>query len=126
MNENPLTDVLDGEMVTVSFRDPSTMPLTLKVRRIPIFDMEGLSKAWGKVKQEAALYVARDDAFVSSLTDESFSVVFEKGRQLNFISYQKWFGWQQETLKALGQGMDSEGLVSKVVASLKEKGLTVA
>jgi hypothetical protein len=116
-----ITDLMDGEKLTVSFRQPKGVEVKpdeeIFVRRIPICDMDGLGKAWGKPKAEVAIYTDRPADWVARLSEDSFIAVMNKGRQLNFTSFQTWFRWQADTLKAMGQG----GVLDKVLGDAMEK-----
>lgn len=120
---NEITDLMDGVKLPVSFKaKPGETPKTAEifVRRIPICDMEGLSKAWGKPKFEVAIYCDQPLQWVETLSEDSFIEVMDKGRQLNFTSYAKWFGWQMQTMQALGQGDAMGEIMKEVTAKAKE------
>lgn len=115
--------LLDGKMIPVTFRpvakgQPPTPGMEIKVRKIPICDMEPLGRAFGKNLPEVACYLDRDEEFVRTLSDESFIAAMSEGRRLNFMSFKKWWEWQEQTLDALGQKEAGESLVAKVVEKL--------
>lgn len=122
--KNEMEMLLDYVDVPVKFRaQPNTEPVTgsVRIQKIPICDMEPLGRAFGKYLNEVMCYTGKDEAFVRSLTDESFGEVLEKGRQLNFTSFKKWWAWQDQTLEALGQSEAKDDLVARVVAKLADQ-----
>lgn len=117
-------NLIDGKHVPVKFAPKQGQKQaegSIFVRRIPIFDMDPLGRVFGKIAAEAALYCDKDEAWIRSLSEESFAEVLTTGRQLNFTSFKKWYQWQEETLDALGQGEDRDKLIQKVVAELNKK-----
>lgn len=117
--QSDLVRLLDGKKIPGQLRateeGKAPQDIELFVRKIPICDMETLGRVWGKYKMEVAVYVDRDVNFAQSLSDETFGAVLEEGRRLNFTSFEKWFSWQQETLRAMGEGSDAQALVQQVL-----------
>lgn len=114
----------DGTKIPVTFRDGKTD--RVKVRKIPICDMDDLGRSFGKNVAEAACYLDRDEAFVKTLDDDSFAAVFEEGRRLNFTSFRKWWAWQEQTLQALGQSGGRDDLVNKVIEKMTQRQIDAA
>lgn len=107
----------DGEELTVTHVDGRTE--TVKVRKVPIREMRLLGEAWGKEDKEVAVYTGKTDDWVKTLTDESFEAVVERGKELNFLSFKRWFKRQERTLEALGQTTDT--VIRTAVKSALEK-----
>jgi hypothetical protein len=123
--ESEIENLIDGKSIDVEFTPEAAKKIgkkgeTVRVRKIPIFDMEPLGRVFGQIAKEAALYCERDDSFVRSLTEDSFASVLEEGRKLNFTSFKRWFRWQDQTLDGLGQAEDKDALIQKVVDKLSK------
>lgn len=114
----------DGTKVPVTFRDGTTGKV--KVRKIPICDMDDFGRAFGRNVAEVACVTESDEAFAKTLNDESFVAVFEEGRRLNFPSFKKWWAWQEQTLEALGQSGGRDDLVNKVIDRMTQKQIDAA
>lgn len=119
--KNEMVEILDGQMIEVKFRDAAKLSERLKVRRIPICDIDQLARVFGQnPAQETTAYIEKDVAFVKSLSDDSFVEVYELGRKLNFPSCEKWFAWQEQTLRAMHPGQGAglvEAVTQKVMAA---------
>lgn len=122
---NEVAMLLDGTKLPGKLRPKAEgkapEEIDLFVRKIPICDMECLARVWGKYTAEVATYLERDMNFVKTLSDETFTAVLEEGRRLNFTSFEKWFSWQGQTLKALGQQQDTNEIVQAVFQKLGEQ-----
>lgn len=120
--KSELEMLMDGTNMTVSFKttepDQKAQTERVKVRKIPICDMDELGKGFGNFKKEVAVYCNKAIEWVERLDDESFSAVMSEGRRLNFTSFQKWFQWQQDTLAAMGQGSALEPILKATLAKL--------
>lgn len=113
-----LENLIDGKVIDVKKTDGSTEKM--RVRKIPIFDMEPLGRTFGKYVGEAALYLGTDEKFVRTLTEDSFGTVIEEGRKINFPSFKRWWGWQEQTLDGLGERENQDALISRVVDNLRK------
>jgi hypothetical protein len=95
---NQLERLLDGTFANLTFQNKggaSPEVRRTKIRKISLQRMDGLSAAWGKPFQEVKLYLdVADDATIDQLTEDSFSLVLEEGRRLNFTSFEKWYAWE--------------------------------
>lgn len=121
-----LENIIDGVKVPVTYRRKTQEepPRTeeILVRKIPICDLDPLGRAFGSYPKEVAVYAERDEAWAKTLTDESFVAVLEEGRRLNFHKLEKWFGWQDATVKAINSsGLDSNAVVLEVQRKMAEK-----
>lgn len=114
--------LIDGTMMTVSFRtsEPGQIAQTerVKVRKIPICDMDELGRGFGKAKQEVSIYCGKAVEWVERLDDDSFAAAMSEGRRLNFTSFKKWFQWQQDTLDAMGQGAALQPILKDALEKL--------
>ena len=121
-----LENIIDGVKIPVRHRKtgPNQSPLNeeILVRKIPICDLDPLGRAFGSYPKEVAVYADKDEAWAKSLDDESFEAVLEEGRRLNFHKLEKWFKWQDATVKAINaSGLDSNAVVQEVQAKLAQK-----
>lgn len=120
-----IENLIDGKIITVTYnakkaKESGAKGEEIRVRKIPIFDMEPLGRTFGKFVGEVALYAERDEAWARSLDEESFGAVLEEGRKLNFTSFKKWWAWQEQTLDGLGQKEDQDKLISRVIEQLNK------
>lgn len=121
-----LENIIDGVKIPVTYRRKTAqdVPTTeeILVRKIPICDLDPLGRAFGTYSKEVAVYAERDEVWAKSLSDESFEAVLEEGRRLNFHKLEKWFGWQDATVKAINSsGLDSNAVVQEVQRKMAEK-----
>lgn len=90
----------------------------VKIRKVPLRNMDKLARAWGTPEKEMQIYTDMPADTINRLSDESFAAAFEEGRRLNRPFFKRWFGWQQETLEAVGQAPRIDALVDEVKKSL--------
>lgn len=118
-----LENIIDGVKLPVTYRRKAAGEAAkteeILVRKIPICDLDPLGRAFGTYAKEVAVYADKDEAWAKSLEDESFSAVLEEGRRLNFHKLEKWFKWQDATVKAINSsGLDSNAVVQEVQKKL--------
>lgn len=119
---NELELLRDGVGLQVNFLDGSNAEI--RVRKIPIRHLDRLATALGREAKEVEVYIDRDEAFVSSLCEESFEAIIEKGRELNFTSCEKWLKRNSRVLASLtnqdGLASIAASAIEKVVANAKK------
>ena len=116
-NTSDFETLLDGKQVELHYLD-GTSEFVL-IRKIGIRKLSVLAQVWGNEPKEIALYAGKNEAWVETLTDESFETAIEEGRLLNTKAFAKWFRRQAQTMEALGQSPMIKELTEKILSDLK-------
>jgi hypothetical protein len=99
----------DGSQVEVTYI--SGLKEVVKIRKVPIRDMQSLARAWGQEDKEIPVYTQRPAEWAQTLIDESWEAVMEEGRRLNADPFGRWFSRQTKALEVMGK----TSAVSKIV-----------
>lgn len=122
--ETPRTDYetlfggVDME-VTLFTEEGKTVRENVKVCKVSVrgLAMASLSKAWGRIDEEARVYVpSKDEAWHARLTDESLLAIAKEGRRLNEKSFVAWVDLQTQAAEAIS----GERIKDKVKAELEK------
>ncbi len=103
---NTLETLLDGrEVEVVHVAKPGESPLRelVRVRKVPLRQMQRLAEVWCQPEKEVPFYVGRDAAWLETITDESFERVMDTGRELNLPFFEKWLHWQRQAVVVISR-----------------------
>ena len=89
--------------VTVEVTYISGLKETIKVRKVPIRDMQSLAMAWGQEHKEIPVYTQRPSEWIETLADESWELIMEEGRRLNAGPFERWFLRATKALEVQGR-----------------------
>lgn len=100
---------------------PAPPPEVVKVRKIPRSEFGMLALVIGDDSdegetQEAALYTARDGAWVKRLDEASLDRVLQEGQRLNFFRFARWFRRRGRMLELM---KDSSNLVALATEAMR-------
>jgi len=87
--ENELITIAGGVEIEVVRQDGSKE--TVKVRQIPISQMQKFALAIGNEAELIALYCDKTKEWADSLTVESANAVADKGQEINLPFFAAWF-----------------------------------
>ncbi len=94
----------DGVMMTIALVGGTTE--RVKVRKVPLREMDLLAAAWGRQPAEIAVYCDKPAEWVEKLSDDGWLAIMREGRRLNKSPFKEWFGFQNEAMSALGPRAD--------------------
>lgn len=81
--------VVGGVEVEVKYLDDRTE--RVKVRQLAVKSMDRYLEVFGNEAEAIALFCERDQAWVESLTPESFDAIIEKIEELNLPLFRNWY-----------------------------------
>lgn len=118
-----------GTQIEVSFREDQKTKETppneiIKIRKVPIRDMQSLARAWGQEDKEIPVYTQRSTEWTQTLTDESWEAVMEEGRRLNEAPFGRWFARQTKALEAMNQSSAVKAAIQQALLKADENNPT--
>jgi hypothetical protein len=94
--------LVDGAEIEVSRQNGAgIVKESILIRKIPIRKLGQMGQVYGQEPLEVSLYTDKDEAWMESLTDDSFEAVLQEGRRLNRPSFDRWLQRQRENVKLM-------------------------
>ncbi len=115
--ENEITTIYDGQDIEVTLQNGTRE--TVKVRKVPLRQLQLLGSAWGREGDEIRIYTQKTDAWVDTLSEESFEEIINIGRNLNEGPFAKWVKRNSRALSVLGEDVNQKMMTAAATAAVQ-------
>ena len=105
------TTLLGGRDLGITLRNGKTE--TVKVRQIPVWEMQKYAAAIQNELAMAEIFTARPAEWCKSLSDQSFEEIIMVGREINAHFFGRWMERQRSLAESIAPGI-TEKVTSQI------------